>query len=88
MHARLRRRLRATLERQTERLDPILDRGLGTSRDAFFPNALNGAGPRLTWPGRPHGMCYLEHCAESAPPITTFVEFGWADSSTGSETTA
>jgi hypothetical protein len=39
MHARLRRRLRATLERQTERLDPILDRGLGTSRDAFFPNA-------------------------------------------------
>jgi SAM-dependent methyltransferase len=37
--ARLRRRLEATLERQIERLDPILDRGLGTSRDAFFPDA-------------------------------------------------
>ena len=39
MRVRLRRRLGATLERFTERLDPILDRGLGTSRDAFFPNA-------------------------------------------------
>jgi SAM-dependent methyltransferase len=44
IRVRLRRRLEATLERQTERLDPILDRGLGTARDAFFPNAPEWAG--------------------------------------------
>lgn len=43
LRARLRLRVATVVERQVERLDPVLDRGLHTSRDEFFPSP-EGAG--------------------------------------------
>jgi SAM-dependent methyltransferase len=77
MRARLRQSFEATLERHTERLDRILDRGLGTAHDAFFPNAPDwgGAASYVAGPTPWHVLPRALHRI-GASDHDVFVEFG------------
>jgi SAM-dependent methyltransferase len=73
--ARLRPRIGAMIERQVERLDPVFDRGLNTSRDVFFPTPDGGgrvyvAGP-TPWHILPRALRKV-----GASDHDVFVEFG------------
>jgi SAM-dependent methyltransferase len=73
--ARLRPRIGAMIERQVERLDPVFDRGLNTSRNVFFPTPDGGgrvyvAGP-TPWHILPRALRKV-----GASDHDVFVEFG------------
>jgi SAM-dependent methyltransferase len=73
---RLRARIDAIIERQVERLDPVLDRGLNTSRDTFrlAPDGKGGmiqvAGPS-PWHILPRALRKVGACDQDV-----FVDFG------------
>jgi SAM-dependent methyltransferase len=75
LRARLRLRIGTMIERQIERLEPVFDRGLNTSRDVFFPTHDGGgliyvAGP-TPWHILPRALRKV-----GASDHDVFVEFG------------